>query len=175
MKTENTTAQHKAPALLMLEDGTCFEGVSCGATGEVFGEVCFNTAVVGYLEIISDPSYTGQILVMTYPQIGNYGVARADLQSEKLGLRGLVAHDINETPSNFRSEMSLPEFLATEGVVAISQVDTRALTQHIRDNGSLRAVISTSDLDRASLLKKVQASTPLSEQNVTQEVSCKRA
>jgi carbamoyl-phosphate synthase small subunit len=135
-------AVNGSPALLMLEDGSCFPGIGCGAPGEAFGEICFNTSMVGYLEIISDPSYAGQIITMTYPQIGNYGVSRTDLQRDKLALRGLVLRDICYQPSNFRSEMSLPQFLAKNGVVAISEVDTRRLTRHIRDNGAMRAVIS---------------------------------
>ena len=161
-------------AILMLEDGACFTGSSCGARGEAFGEICFNTAVVGYLEIISNPAYAGQIVTMTYPQIGNYGVVGADLQSDVLSLRGLVVHDICHTPSSFRSEMDLPEFLRQEGVVAICDIDTRALAQHIRDNGSQRAGISTVDLDPASLLEKVKASPTLASQNLVPTVSTQK-
>jgi carbamoyl-phosphate synthase small subunit len=155
----------------MLEDGTFFEGVSCGAPGEVFGEICFNTSLVGYLEVISDPSYAGQIITMTYPQIGNYGVARADLQRDTLALRGLVVRDICDTPSNFRSELSLPKFLVEQNVVAISNVDTRQLTRHIRDNGAMRALISTMDNDCDSLLAKVKQSPSIVAQNLAQTVS----
>jgi carbamoyl-phosphate synthase small subunit len=158
-------------ALLMLEDGTCFEGLACAAQGEVFGEICFNTSLVGYLEVISDPSYAGQIITMTYPQIGNYGVAYADLQRESLALRGLVVRDMCQTPSNFRSESSLPDFLRQQGVVAIEQVDTRALTKHIRDAGAMRAAISTIDLDEASLLAKVRASESIVGVNLAGTVS----
>jgi len=161
------------PAMLMLEDGTCFTGISCGASGEVFGEICFNTSVVGYLEIMSDPCYAGKIITMTYPQIGNYGVARADLQSDTLALRGLVVHDICHTPSSFRSELSLPDFLAEQGVVAISDVDTRALVQHIRDNGVMRAGIlaGACDLDPTEFLGKIKASAPIAGQDLVQTVS----
>jgi carbamoyl-phosphate synthase small subunit len=155
----------------MLEDGTLFEGVSCGAAGETSGEICFNTSLVGYLEVISDPSYAGQIVTMTYPQIGNYGVARADLQRDTLALRGLVVRDICHTPSNFRSEGSLPDFLLSQGVVAISEVDTRRLTRHLRERGAMRAVLSSLDTNPASLLKKAQNSAGLGGRNLACEVS----
>jgi carbamoyl-phosphate synthase small subunit len=155
----------------VLEDGTSFLGTSCGAEGEASGEICFNTSMVGYLEVISDPSYAGQIITMTYPQIGNYGVSRADLQRDTLALRGLVVRDMCRTPSNFRSECSLPGFLAEQGIVAVEGIDTRRLTRHIRDNGAMRAIISTTDLDEASLLAKVQASPSIVAQNLARTVS----
>jgi carbamoyl-phosphate synthase small subunit len=155
----------------MLEDGSSFIGTSCGAAGEVFGEICFNTSMVGYLEVISDPSYAGQIITMTYPQIGNYGVARADLQRDRLALRGLVVRDMCRTPSNFRSECSLPDFLAAQGTVAIQGVDTRRLTRHVRDNGAMRAVISTVDDNAASLLAKVRSSPSIVAVNLARTVS----
>lgn len=158
-------------AKLVLEDGSVFSGVSCGAAGEAFGEVCFNTSIEGYLEVISDPSYAGQIITMTYPQIGNYGVNPDDLQSDSLALRGLVVHEMCFEPSNWRSAESLPSFLARNGVVAISGVDTRALTAHLRDHGAQRGVISTVDADEASLLSKVRASEGLVGVNLAQTVS----
>jgi carbamoyl-phosphate synthase small subunit len=157
--------------MLMLEDGSSFAGISCGAVGEATGEICFNTSMVGYLEVISDPSYAGQIITMTYPQIGNYGVARADLQRDALALRGLVVRDMCRTPSNFRSECSLPDFLAEQGVVALEGIDTRRLTRHIRDNGAMRAVISTIDLDERSLLAKAQAAPSIVAVNLARDVS----
>jgi carbamoyl-phosphate synthase small subunit len=160
-----------APAMLALEDGTVFCGRACGATGEATGELCFNTSLVGYLEVLSDPSYAGQIITMTYPQIGNYGVAHADLQADRLALRGLVVRDICFTPSNFRSEMSLPDFLIKNGVVAIDQVDTRQLTQLLRDKGALKAVISTTDLSAALLVEKARRSPGLVAVNLAREVS----
>jgi carbamoyl-phosphate synthase small subunit len=160
-------------AALMLEDGSFFEGLSCGAAGEAYGEICFNTSLVGYLEVISDPSYAGQIITMTYPQIGNYGVSRADLQRDTLALRGLVVRDMCEQPSNFRSEQALPDFLASQGVVAIRDVDTRRLTRHIREHGAMRAVISTLDTDPASLLKKALAAPDITGLNLVREVSIK--
>lgn len=160
-------------ALLVLEDGTAFSGIACGASGETFGELCFNTSMIGYPEVISDPSYAGQIILMTYPQIGNYGVAREDLQRDTLSLRGLVVRDMCEEPSNFRSDLSLPELLLEQNIVAISEVDTRALTRHIRDKGAMRAGISTIDLDEESLLAKVKNTPSLEHQNLAQQVSVK--
>lgn len=161
-------------AVLVLEDGTMLRGRSCGAHGEVSGEICFNTSLVGYEEVISDPSYAGQILVMTYPQIGNYGTNSADMQSDHLALRALVVRDMCRTPSNWRSEKPLHELLKEEGVVAIEDIDTRMLTQHIRDRGAMRAVISTIDLDASSLLAKVKASPSLVGVNLAATVSTRK-
>ena len=160
------------PALLVLEDGLSFRGTSCGAEGETYGEICFNTSLVGYQEVISDPSYAGQIITMTYPQIGNYGVNRSDMQRSSLALRGLVVHDMCRHPSNFRSEESLPDLLVSEGIVAIEGIDTRKLTRHIRDRGAMRAAISTVDLDVASLLAKVRESGSIVGANLARTVSC---
>lgn len=166
-----TTTGSRPSAKLVLEDGTVFTGYSVAAEGEAFGEVCFNTSLEGYLEVISDPSYAGQIITMTYPQIGNYGVNPDDLQSDSLALRGLVVHDMCFTPSNWRSTQSLPEFLAEHGVVAIAGIDTRALTAHLRDNGAQKGVISTLDLDDASLLAKVKESSSIVGVNLAKTVS----
>lgn len=162
------------PALLVLEDGRVYKGRSCGAEGEMFGEICFNTSCIGYLEVISDPSYAGQIITLTYPQIGNYGVNRDDLQSEKPALRGLVIHRLCATPSNWRSETDLPTFLKQEGIVAVENIDTRDLTRHIRDNGAQRAILSTIDSDVASLLAKVRKSPSIIGENLVETVSCEK-
>ena len=166
-----TSKPRQLPALLVLEDGAVFAGTACGAVGEVFGEICFNTSLEGYLEVITDPSYAGQIVTMTYPQIGNYGVNPDDVQSDHPALRGLVVRDMCATPSNWRSEMSLPEFLEREGVVAIEGVDTRALVRHVRDNGAMRAVLSSEDADADSLLAKVRASQSIVGVNLAETVS----
>ena len=168
----STSKPQLCPALLALEDGTSFRGKACGIAGEVFGEVCFNTSVEGYLEIITDPSYAGQIVVMTYPQIGNYGVCLDDAQAEHPALRGLVVRDMCYTPSNWRSDMTLPEYLVREGVVAIEGVDTRALVRHVRDFGAMRAAISTKDLDEESLVAKVRVSESIVGVNLAKTVSC---
>ena len=169
------SATSKPPArdaLLVLEDGTFYRGTACGASGETFGEICFNTSLEGYLEVITDPSYAGQIVTMTYPQIGNYGVCTDDAQADHPALRGLVVRDMCYTPSNWRSEITLPQFLEREGVIAIEGIDTRALVRHIRTCGAMNAAISTEDLDVESLLAKVRASEPLVGVNLVQQVSC---
>lgn len=167
-----TSKPPRSRALLVLEDGAVFVGSACGASGEVFGEICFNTSLEGYFEVITDPSYAGQIVTMTYPQIGNYGVNLEDAQAAHPALRGLVVRDMCTTPSNWRSEMSLPEYLKTEGVVAIEDIDTRALVRHVREHGAMRAVISTEDANVQSLLAKVRSSEPLVGVNLVETVSC---
>ena len=168
----HTSKPASHPAVLVLEDGTAYTGQACGALGEAFGEICFNTSLEGYFEVVTDPSYAGQIVAMTYPQIGNYGVNLEDAQSEHPALRALVVHDMCFTPSNWRSEMTLPEYLAREGIVAIEGVDTRALVLHVRERGAMRAVVSTEDVSVASLLEKVRASEPLVGANLVKTVSC---
>ena len=159
------------PALLALEDGTCFRGYGCGAPGEAFGEVVFNTSMVGYQEIVTDPSYAGQIVTLTYPQVGNYGVSEAAMQSADTALRGLVVRDMCHTPSNWQSTASFPDFLRAHGVVAIEGVDTRALTLRIRSAGAMRSAISTVDLDPESLVARVVASPAISAHNFVADVS----
>ena len=166
-----TSKKARKAAILLLEDGTRFDGWACGAPGEVTGEICFNTSLEGYLEVITDPSYAGQIVTMTYPQIGNYGVNLDDTQSTRPALRGLVVHDMCRTPSNWRSSMSLPEFLERENIVAIEGIDTRALVRHIRDFGAQTAILSTEDLDAASLAEKVVAAPSLVGHNLAKTVS----
>ena len=156
--------------MLVLEDGTVFAGRACGAEGETTGEVCFNTSMVGYQEVLSDPSYAGQIVTMTYPHIGNYGTNMADMQSGGMALRGLVVRSMCYEPSNFRSESNLPALLAKNGIVAIDGVDTRKLTRHIRDYGAMRGIISTIDSDVESLLAKVKASDSIVDVNLAATV-----
>ncbi|MDO4291283.1 MAG: glutamine-hydrolyzing carbamoyl-phosphate synthase small subunit [Eggerthellaceae bacterium] len=171
----NTSKPAGVPALLVLEDGAAFSGTACAARGEVFGEICFNTSLEGYLEVITDPSYAGQIVTMTYPQIGNYGVNLDDCQSDAPALRGLVVRDMCTTPSNWRSQMSLPDFLVEHNVVAAEGIDTRALVRHVRDHGAQRAVLSTEDSSVESLLAKVRASESIVGVNLAATVSCKAA
>ena len=159
-------------ALLALEDGSYFFGRSAGAEGETFGEVVFNTSMIGYQEIASDPSYAGQIVTLTYPQIGNYGINEKDMQASDLHLAGLIVHDMCYEPSNWQSVISFPDFLAERGVVAIEDIDTRALTLRIREVGACKAAISTTDLDPESLVARVRASEPISEHNYVADVSC---
>ena len=152
----------RPPALLALEDGTCLRGYACGALGEAFGEVVFNTSMVGYQEIVTDPSYAGQIVTLTYPQVGNYGVSELAMQSAGTALKGLVVRDMCHTPSHWQSYASFPDFLCAHGVVAIEGVDTRALTLRIRNTGAMRAAISTVDLNPESLVARVIASPAIS-------------
>ncbi|MGQ0793038.1 MAG: glutamine-hydrolyzing carbamoyl-phosphate synthase small subunit [Deltaproteobacteria bacterium] len=159
-------------AILVLEDGTVFEGRGFGRNAETSGEVVFNTSLTGYQEILTDPSYNGQIIVMTYPEIGNYGVNREDVESAKPLARGLVVKEYWRKPSNFRSEGSLDAYLASWGIVGIEGIDTRELTRIIRSRGAQRGVISTTDLDAKSLLKKARSSASMLGLDLATEASC---
>ncbi len=172
---EKTSKPAAQPALLVLEDGTVFHGTACGAAGEAFGEICFNTSLEGYLEIITDPSYAGQIVALTYPQVGNYGVHLDDVQAEHPALRGLVVRDLCPTPSSWRSQEDLGSFLRREGVVAIEGIDTRALVRHIRDHGAQKAVISTETDNVDDLVAKVRQSPSLVGVNLAAAVSREEA
>lgn len=143
-------------AVLVLEDGSCFEGLSCGAEGEGSGEIVFNTAMTGYQEILTDPSYKGQIVVMTYPLIGNYGCNPEDVESGKPWVEGFVVKEMASAPSNWRAKESLREYLRRHGIVAIEGIDTRRLTKILRDKGAQRAMISTTEFDKKRLLAKVR-------------------
>ena len=148
-------------AILALEDGTVFEGRAVGAEGESFGELVFNTSMTGYQEILTDPSYAGQIVTMTYPLIGNYGVNKEDVESRQPFAAGFVMRECCTRPSNWRATNSLPEYLRDNGIVAIDGVDTRKITTTLRTKGALRSVISTTDLDAESLVKKALESPPM--------------
>ena len=158
------------PGFLALEDGTVFEGVSIGADGEMDGEVVFNTSITGYQEILTDPSYRGQIVTMTYPMIGNVGVNEEDLESGFPRIAGFVVRECSRLHSNFRSNGSLPEYLKKHEIVAISGVDTRAIVRNIRNKGALKGIISTLDSDHASLVKKAKASLGLVGRDLVSEV-----
>ena len=157
-------------AKLALEDGTVYEGVSIGSEGEVDGEVVFNTSMTGYQEIITDPSYRGQIVTMTYPLIGNYGVNDDDLESRKPQLSGFVVREDSRVRSNFRSNQSLQDYLKKYNVVAIAGVDTRAIVRRIRSVGALKGILSTIDLDDASLVAKAKSSPGLVGRDLVREV-----
>ncbi len=147
------------PALLVLEDGTHFRGVSIGADGTVFGEAVFNTGMSGYQETLSDPSYRRQIVAMTAPHIGNYGMNADDMESDRIQVAGFVVREAARRPSSWRSEQDLRSALRDAGVVGIEGVDTRRLTRHLRDRGAMRAAISTEVLDLDALVAQV-ADTP---------------
>jgi carbamoyl-phosphate synthase small subunit len=161
-------------ALLALEDGAIFEGIAFGATGERCGEVVFNTSMAGYQEILTDPSYKGQIVTMTYPLIGNYGINFQDIESRRPFVEGFVVKECSSIASNWRSEKTLEIYLKENGIIGISGVDTRALTKHIRLQGAMKAVISTADLDTKSLIAKAKASLGLVGRDLVKEVTCKK-
>ena len=158
------------PAKLALADGTVFEGRSFGADGELFGEVVFNTSMTGYQEILTDPSYCGQIVAMTYPLIGNYGVNLEDIESGGLSLRGFICKELCRHESNYRSTQSLDSYLKDNGIVGIEGIDTRALVRRIRTQGAMTGVLSTDDLDNASLVTKAQQSPELAGLDLVKEV-----
>ncbi|MBU0673458.1 MAG: glutamine-hydrolyzing carbamoyl-phosphate synthase small subunit [Proteobacteria bacterium] len=159
-------------ALLALEDGTVFEGQSFTGPGEVFGEFVFNTGMSGYQEVLTDPSYKGQIITMTYPLIGNYGVNDEDMESFQIHPEGFIIKEYNAIPSNFRSTGTLADFLIKYGILGIEGVDTRALTRHIRVAGAMKGVISTIDLNRDSLITKAKSSPGLLGRDLVKEVTC---
>jgi carbamoyl-phosphate synthase small subunit len=158
-------------ALLVLEDGTRFWGTSVGVQGETFGELVFNTGMTGYQEVLTDPSYRGQIVAMTYPEIGIYGVNAEDAESGRIQVAGYVVHRAVPEPFNHRAVLSVREYLSQAGVVAIEGVDTRRLTRHLRTRGAMRGGISSRDLDPDSLLARVQQSPEMLGLNLAQQVS----
>ncbi|MEZ5942692.1 MAG: glutamine-hydrolyzing carbamoyl-phosphate synthase small subunit [Planctomycetaceae bacterium] len=162
------------PAKLALADGTVFTGRQFGAEGEVYGEVVFNTSMTGYQEIITDPSYNGQIVTMTYPLIGNYGVNSADVESKGTSLRGFLCKELCREPSNFRAEKSLDEYLRENGVIGLEGIDTRMLVKKIRTSGAMTGVLSTTDLDDASLIAKAKAAPQLVGVDLVKEVMPKQ-
>jgi len=163
----------RKPAILALEDGLWFQGLSFGAEGEAYGEVVFNTSMCGYQEILTDPSYKGQIVAMTYPLIGNYGVNEQDVESWKLHVEGFVVREYSPAYSNWRATGSLGDYLKRHGIVAVEGVDTRALTKHIRQAGAMRAVLSTLELDGATLVEKARCSPGLVGRDLVKEVTCR--
>ena len=165
----------KIRAIIALEDGRIFEGSAFGATGERCGEIVFNTSMMGYQEILTDPSYKGQIVTMTYPLIGNYGVNEEDVESANPQVEGLVVKEYSRIYSNWRARKSLGEYLVEHSIIGIEGVDTRALTRHIRTCGAMKAIISTCDLDKESLAAKVRASSGLVGRDMVKEVTCKRS
>jgi len=161
-------------AMLALADGTVFEGKAFGAEGEAVGEVVFNTSMMGYQEILTDPSYKGQIVTMTYPLIGNYGINDEDIESARPAVEGFVVKEGSAYPSNWRSKKGLEDYLKEYGIVGIQGIDTRALTKHIRDTGAQEGVISTIDLDPMRLVEKAKASPGLIGRDLVKEVTCQR-
>lgn len=161
---------------IVLEDGRVFEGKSFGAPGETLGEVVFNTSITGYQEILTDPSYNRQIVAMTYPMIGNYGVNHEDVESEKVQVEGFIVKEACKYPSNFTSVMSLGDYLKKDGIIGVESVDTRALTRHIREAGSMKAVIIATDeaIDIDALAKKASDWEGTSGVDSVKDVTCKK-
>lgn len=159
-------------AILALADGTVFEGHSFGAEGEAAGEVVFNTSMTGYQEILTDPSYKGQIVTMTYPHIGNYGVNETDVESLRPHLSGFIVKELSQHPSNWRSQKSLDAYLRDCGIAGIQGIDTRALTRRLRDHGSQMGIISTVELDPQRLAGRVRGLQGLVGLDMVKEVTC---
>jgi len=160
------------PAILALEDGTLCRGRAFGARGERDGEVVFNTSMTGYQEVLTDASYRGQIVTMTYPLIGNYGINDEDMESSRAWLGGFVVKELSRIPSNWRATKTVDAFLKEQDVVGIEGVDTRALTRHIREAGAMKAILSTEDLEPESLVEKAQASPGLIGRDLVKDVTC---
>lgn len=156
--------------ILVLEDGRTFNGASFGAEGETFGEMVFNTSMAGYQEILTDPSYAGQIVCMTYPLIGNYGVNETDVESRRPWVEGFVVREASRIRSNWRSTKSLDEYLKENNIIGVEHIDTRALVRHIRDKGAMRAGISTVSSE-AELLEKVRSSPEMKSRELASAVT----
>jgi carbamoyl-phosphate synthase small subunit len=158
-------------ALLALEDGRYFECRSFTGHGEAAGEVVFNTSMTGYQEVLTDPSYRGQMVTMTYPLVGNYGVNREDIESNRIQVAAFLIKEYQPRPSNFRATATLADYLKAQEILGIEQLDTRALTRHIRNSGAMRAIVSTLDLDPASLIERANRIPPMSGQDLTSSVT----
>ena len=162
-------------AILALEDGTTYQGVAAGATGETSGEVVFNTSMTGYQEVLTDPSYAGQIVTMTAPQIGNYGVAPGDAESQEPRVAGFVMREASPLASNWRADGTLRDYLIRHHIVAIADIDTRALTRVLRSAGVMRGVIATGQVDPAELIAKARAIPKMEGADLVRGVTCDSA
>lgn len=165
--------EKRLPAVLMLEDGSRFDGYSIGARGEVTAEVVFNTAMTGYQEILTDPSYTGQMVTMTYPLIGNYGTSAEDAQSDGIKASGLIVKELAGRESNFRSQTCLEDYLQASGVIGLEGIDTRGLVLKLRSKGAMNGIFSTEDFDDASLLAKLAKAPSMEGLDLVSGVTCK--
>ncbi|HOX16195.1 MAG TPA: glutamine-hydrolyzing carbamoyl-phosphate synthase small subunit [Smithellaceae bacterium] len=161
-------------ALLILEDGSVFEGFAFAGAGETLGEVVFNTGMTGYQEVITDPSYKGQIVTMTYPLVGNYGINDEDMESAGIHLEGFIVKEYQSNPSNWRMKTSLKSFLEDSGKIGLEGIDTRALTRRLRLSGSMKGIISTETKNVAELLTKVRSYPGLVGRDLVREVSCQK-
>lgn len=165
----------KKKAILALEDGLTFEGKAFGASGEAMGELVFNTCMMGYQEVITDPSYKGQVVTMTYPLIGNYGVNDDDVESTKPQVEAFVVKELSPVVSNFRATTSLHQYLEKYGIPGIEGIDTRMITKHLRDFGAKKCIVSSVDLDPKSLVKKAKEAPDLEGRDLVKEVTVKKA
>lgn len=162
-------------ATLALEDGTWYRGTAAGAPGEARGEVVFNTSMTGYQEVLTDPSYAGQIVTMTCPEIGNYGVASGDAESSKPKVAGFIVREASRTASNWRAQGTLSEYLTAHGIVAISDIDTRALTRVLRSAGVMRGIIATGPVDPQDLVERARSIPTMEGSDLVKEVTCAEA
>lgn len=169
------TLQNRRPAILALADGTVFEGISIGATGQTIGEVVFNTAITGYQEILTDPSYNEQIVTLTYPHIGNVGVNAEDRESDRVWAAGLVIRELSPIVSNWRGQQSLSEYLLSNKVVAIADIDTRQLTRKLRDQGAMSGCIMAGEIDEAKAIAAAENFAGLNGKDLAICVSTKKA
>ena len=170
-KIKNTQEKE---AVLLLDDGRLFRGRVLGAIGESIGEVCFNTGMTGYQEILTDPSYAKQMVTMTAPHIGNYGINSEDVESEKIQVSGFIIKEESFIPSNWRSEISLAEYLKKQNIVGIKNIDTRALTKHIRDNGAMNGIISSKTVNIEELASKLNDAPSMEGLDLAKIVSTKK-
>ena len=159
-------------AVLALEDGTWFRGTAAGAQGEARGEVVFNTSMTGYQEVLTDPSYAGQIVTMTAPQIGNYGIAEEDAESQGPQVAGFIVRESSPISSNWRADTTLREYLTRHGIVAIADIDTRALTRKLRSGGVMRGTIATGQVDPDALVERARGIAPMEGTDLVREVTC---
>ncbi len=163
------------PAAIALEDGFYLKGISFGAEGEKTGEIVFNTSMTGYQEILTDPSYKGQIVAMTYTQIGNYGINSEDIESYKPQVEGFIVKEVSKIASNWRAKERLDEYLKRHNIIGVEQVDTRALTKHIRVKGAMKGIISTCEIDKDLLVEKAKASLGIIGRDLVKEVTCDKS
>ena len=165
----------KKPAVLLLENNQVFHGYAIGKTGTTSGELCFNTGMVGYQEILTDPSYCGQMVLMTYPHIGNYGVNKNDIESRNIQVAGFIIKDLTIEPSNYSSDQSLNQYLKNNNITGICGLDTRAITRVVREHGSMNAIISSENLDLNVLTEQLSQTPSMEGLNLTNQVTCKKS
>ena len=164
----------KQKSILLLENGYSQIGQALGAPGETIGELVFNTSMTGYEEILTDPSYAGQIVCMTYPLIGNYGINLEDAESDAVHVQGLIVKENSQVYSNLKAKYSLDEYLKKNKITSIQDIDTRAITKILRDQGSMRAIISTKDFDIKSLKNKINKAPNIADQDLIGQVGIKK-